>query len=58
MNKPQKATDLHVRLQNTEKALDELRELVTKVEREVVLLRADLERLRIETEQAVGAKLP
>lgn len=58
MNKPQKAIDLQVRLQNTEKALDELRELVTKVEREVVLLRADLERLRIETEQAVGAKLP
>lgn len=51
-------TPIEARVQSAERALSDLRAALDKVEREVVLLRADFERLRLETQQAVGAKLP
>lgn len=58
MNKPNDRKTADTRANDTGPTLDELRSAVIKLEREVVLLRADLERLRVETQQAVGAKLP
>jgi hypothetical protein len=46
------------RLRNAEAAIDELRTTVSGLQREVALTRADLERLRQETEKASGSKLP
>ena len=44
------------RLPNAEAAIDMLRD--TTSEREIALMRADLERLRQESEKASGSKLP
>jgi len=44
------------RLRNAEGAIDMLRD--TTSEREIALMRADLERLRQESEKASGSKLP
>jgi hypothetical protein len=44
------------RLRNAEAAIDMLRD--TTSEREIALMRADLERLRQESEKASGSKLP
>jgi hypothetical protein len=46
------------RLRNAEAAIDELRTTVSGLQREVALTRADLERLRQESEKASGSKLP
>lgn len=46
------------RLRNAEAAIDTLRATTSGLEREVALMRADLERLRQESEKAAGAKLP
>ena len=46
------------RLRNAEAAVDLLRTTTSGLEREVAVLRADLERLRRESEKAAGAKLP
>lgn len=51
-------TQLEERVRKSEQTVEELRATIDKIEREVVLLRADFERLRVETQQAVGAKLP
>lgn len=48
---------LEERVEAAERTIAELRATVEKIEREVVVLRADFERLRVETQQAVGAKL-
>ena len=44
------------RLRNADAAIDMLRD--TTSEREIALMRADLERLRQESEKASGSKLP
>lgn len=49
---------LDERVRTTEQTIDELRGMLHKMERELVVLRADFERLRVETQQATGAKLP
>jgi hypothetical protein len=46
------------RLRSAEAAIDTLRARTSGLEREVALMRADLERLRQESEKAAGAKLP
>jgi len=46
------------RLRNAEAAIDTLRATTSNLEREVALMRADLERLRQESEKAAGSKLP
>jgi hypothetical protein len=46
------------RLRNAEAAIDTLRATTSGLEREVALMRADLERLRQESEKAAGSKLP
>jgi len=46
------------RLRNAEAAVDALRATTSNLEREVALMRADLERLRQESEKAAGSKLP
>jgi uncharacterized small protein (DUF1192 family) len=46
------------RLRNAEAAIDTLRDTTSDLEREIALLRADLERLRQESEKASGSKLP
>lgn len=46
------------RLRNAEAAIETLRATTSGLEREVALTRADLERLRQESEKAAGAKLP
>jgi multidrug resistance efflux pump len=46
------------RLRNAEAAIETLRATNRNLEREVALMRADLERLRQETEKAAGSKLP
>jgi hypothetical protein len=46
------------RLRNAEAAIDTLRATTSGLEREIVLMRADLERLRQESEKAAGSKLP
>jgi len=45
------------RLRNAEAAIDTLRATTSNLEREVALMRADLERLRQESEKAAGSKL-
>ena len=52
------SSDLEGRLRETEAALDELRETTSTLEREIAVMRADLERLRVESEKAAGTKLP
>jgi hypothetical protein len=47
-----------VRLRNAEAAIDALRATMSGLEREIALLRADLERLRQESQKAAGTKLP
>lgn len=49
---------IETRMNALEKTLQELRRAEDRIERELVLLRADFERLRVETQQAVGARLP
>jgi uncharacterized coiled-coil protein SlyX len=49
---------LETRVGETEAAIEALRTAIAGLEREIGLLRADLERLRVESERAVGAKLP
>jgi multidrug resistance efflux pump len=46
------------RLRNAEAAIDVLRTTTKDLEREIALMRADLERLRQEAEKAAGSKLP
>lgn len=46
------------RLRNAEADIDTLRATTSGLEREVALMRADLERLRQESEKAAGSKLP
>jgi hypothetical protein len=46
------------RLRNAEAAIDTLRATTSVLEREIALMRADLERLRQESEKASGSKLP
>jgi hypothetical protein len=46
------------RLRNAEAAIDTLRAATSGLEREIALMRADLERLRQESEKAAGSKLP
>jgi hypothetical protein len=46
------------RLRNAEAAIDTLRATTRGLEREIALMRADLERLRQESEKAAGSKLP
>jgi len=45
------------RLRNAEAAIDMLRDTTSGLEREIALMRADLERLRQESEKASGSKL-
>lgn len=51
-------TSLENRVRNAEAAIEALRTTVADLEREIGLVRADLERLRIESERAVGTRLP
>jgi hypothetical protein len=46
------------RLRQVESAIDALRATVAGLEREIGLVRADLERLRVEAQRAAGTKLP
>ena len=46
------------RLRNAEAAIDMLRDTTSGLEREIALMRADLERLRQESAKASGSKLP
>ena len=46
------------RLRDAEAELDELRTATETLEREVAVMRADLERLRLESERAAGSRLP
>jgi hypothetical protein len=46
------------RLRNAEAAIDALRTTTRDLEREVAVMRADLERLRQEHEKAAGSRLP
>jgi multidrug resistance efflux pump len=46
------------RLRNAEADIDTLRATTSGLEREIALMRADLERLRRESEKAAGSKLP
>lgn len=51
-------TSIETRMSALERTLQELRAADMRIERELILLRADFERLRVETQQAVGARLP
>jgi predicted RNase H-like nuclease (RuvC/YqgF family) len=46
------------RLRDAEAAIDTLRATTSGLEQEIALMRADLERLRQESEKAAGSKLP
>jgi hypothetical protein len=46
------------RLRNAEAAIETLRATTSDLEREIALMRADLERLRQGSEKAPGSKLP
>ena len=46
------------RLRNAEADIDTLRATISGLEREIALMRADLERLRQESGKAAGSKLP
>jgi len=46
------------RLRDAEAELDELRSTTENLEREVAVMRADLVRLRFESERAAGSRLP
>jgi hypothetical protein len=45
-------------VRDTESAVEALRATVTGLEREVAMARADLERLRQESERATGSRMP
>ena len=49
---------LEQRVRDTEATLDTLRDITSKLEREIALVRADFERLRQESQRAAGSKLP
>jgi hypothetical protein len=49
---------LESRLRNAEAAIEALRAAVANNERDNAVMRADLERLRVESERAAGVKLP
>jgi hypothetical protein len=51
-------SDIEHRVRDTESAVEALRATVTGLEREVAMVRADLERLRQESERAAGSKMP
>ena len=46
------------RLRNAEADIDTLRATTSGLERDIALMRTDLERLRLESEKAAGSKLP
>lgn len=46
------------RLRQAESAIEALRAAMAGLEREIGMVRADLERLRVEAERAAGTKLP
>jgi hypothetical protein len=50
--------DLGQRMHNVEAAVEALRSVTGNLERELALIGADLERLRPESERAVGSRLP
>lgn len=50
--------DIERRVRDTEAAVAGLRATVTGLERELAIVRADLERLRQESERAAGSKMP
>jgi predicted RNase H-like nuclease (RuvC/YqgF family) len=52
------ASGTEQRLRNAEAAIDTLRTTTSGLEREIALMRADLERLRQESEKAAGSRLP
>ena len=52
------APPLERRLKEAEAAIGFLRDTIDRLERELGLVRADHERLRIEAERAAGSKLP
>ena len=52
------STALTERLRDAEAELGELRSTTENLEREVAVMRADLERLRFESERAAGSRLP
>ena len=52
------ASGTEQRLRNAEAAIDTLRVTTSSLEREIAVMRADLERLRQESEKAAGSKLP
>lgn len=56
--KPSESSSQDDRLRQAESAIDALRAAVTGLEREIGLVRADLERLRVEAQRAAGTKLP
>lgn len=56
--KPTESSNQDDRLRQAESAIDALRTAVANLEREISLIRADLERLRVEAERAAGTKLP
>lgn len=51
-------SDVEQRMRNAEAALDMLRATTSNLEREVAMIRADLERLRQESERAAGSRMP
>ena len=51
-------SDLEHRVRDAEAAVDTLRATTSSLEREVSEIRADLERLRQESERAAGSKMP
>ena len=55
---PAPQRQLTERLRDAEAELDELRSATEYLEREVAVMRADLERLRLESERASGSRLP
>ncbi|MGH8636075.1 MAG: hypothetical protein ACREUZ_02965 [Burkholderiales bacterium] len=50
--------DVEHRVRDSEAAVERLRATVTGLQREVAMVRADLERLRQESEKAAGSKMP
>jgi hypothetical protein len=51
-------SEIERRVRDTESAVEALRATVTGLEREVAMARADLERLRQESERATGSRMP
>jgi multidrug resistance efflux pump len=57
-NQHNRLSGMEQRLRNAEADIDTLRATTSGLEREIALMRADLERLRLESEKAAGSKLP